>query len=55
MPFFSRSTTETAKLTETVDSLPARVADWTPEQRQQHATQSDRAMREQNGIDPNAV
>lgn len=39
---------ETAKLRETVDSLPKQVADWTPEQRQQFAAQSDRAMREQN-------
>ncbi|MEU9400561.1 hypothetical protein [Streptomyces sp. NPDC048242] len=38
---------ETTKLNQAVDSLPPRVADWTPEQRQQVAAQSNRAMREQ--------
>lgn len=38
---------ETDKLNKIVDDLPRRIADWTPEQRQQHAAQSDRAMREQ--------
>ncbi|WP_416975646.1 hypothetical protein [Streptomyces sp. 4F14] len=52
MPLFNRA--ETQKLTEVVASLPPRVADWTPEQRQQHAEQSDRAMREQAGVDPGA-
>lgn len=41
---------ETAKLRETVASLPQQVADWTPEQRVQFAAQSDRAMREQAGV-----
>ncbi|MFC7906454.1 hypothetical protein [Streptomyces nigra] len=41
---------ETAKLRETVASLPPRVADWTPEQRRQFTTQSDRATREENGV-----
>ncbi|MGJ5898564.1 hypothetical protein ACSCBZ_42500 [Streptomyces niveiscabiei] len=53
MPLFSRGS-ESKKLAETVSSLPARVADWTPEQRQQHNEQSDRAMREQAGISPDA-
>ncbi|MCX4703884.1 hypothetical protein [Streptomyces sp. NBC_01373] len=46
---------ETDLLADTVASLPAEVAAWTPEQRQQFTTQSDRAMREQNGVDPNAA
>jgi hypothetical protein len=41
---------ETAKLRKTVESLPRQVADWTPQQREQFAAQSDRAMREQAGI-----
>ncbi|MFF9269097.1 hypothetical protein [Streptomyces rochei] len=41
---------ETAKLEETVDALPAQIADWTPAQRAQYSAQSDRAMREQHGI-----
>ena len=41
---------ETAKLRETVSELPQQVADWTPQQREQFAAQSDRAMREQAGI-----
>ncbi|MCF2130136.1 hypothetical protein L1I79_27440 [Strepomyces sp. STD 3.1] len=46
MRILSRNS-ETAKLDQVVDSLPAQVADWTPEQRAQHAAQSNRAMREQ--------
>ncbi|WP_329336120.1 hypothetical protein OG252_13180 [Streptomyces sp. NBC_01352] len=46
---------ETEQLADTVASLPGQVADWTPEQRQQFTTQSDRAMREQNGVDPDAA
>lgn len=46
MGFLSRKS-ETAKLNDTVDALPSRVADWTPVQRTQYAAQSDRAMREQ--------
>jgi hypothetical protein len=42
-----RRKSETAKLDQVVDSLPAQVADWTPQQRAQHADQSNRAMREQ--------
>ncbi|MFI5685883.1 hypothetical protein [Streptomyces sp. NPDC051636] len=49
-----RGTSETDKLQETVSRLPKRVADWTPEERQQYTTQSDRAMRERAGVDPNA-
>lgn len=49
MGLFS-SKDETAKLADTVASLPRRAADWTPEQREQFTTQSDRAMREQNGV-----
>ncbi|WP_330339390.1 hypothetical protein [Streptomyces sp. NBC_00557] len=45
---------ETAKLQETVDRLPKRAADWTPAQRQQYTDQSDRAMREQAGVQPDA-
>ncbi|MGX1223163.1 hypothetical protein [Streptomyces ambofaciens] len=47
MGFLSRKS-ETARLEQVVDALPARVADWTPAQRAQYAAQSDRAMREQN-------
>lgn len=46
MGFLNRKS-ETAKLDQVVDSLPAQVTDWTPEQRAQYAAQSDRAMREQ--------
>lgn len=46
MGFLNRKS-ETAKLNDTVDQLPAQVADWTPQQRAQYAAQSDRAMREQ--------
>ncbi|MEW2451213.1 hypothetical protein AB0896_27270 [Streptomyces parvulus] len=42
-----RSQPETDALDDVVDSLPAKVATWTPEQRQQYIAQSDRAMREQ--------
>jgi hypothetical protein len=49
MGLFNRNS-ETDKLAETVAGLPQQVATWTPEQRQQFTTQSDRAMREQNGI-----
>ncbi|MGW0550546.1 hypothetical protein [Streptomyces altiplanensis] len=42
----------TEALRETVRSLPDRVADWTPEQRQQHNEISDAACREQNGQSP---
>ncbi|MGW3442195.1 hypothetical protein [Streptomyces sp. NPDC001076] len=38
---------ETGKLEKVVKKLPRRVADWSPEQREQYAEQSDRAMREQ--------
>ena len=44
------SKTETSKLAATVASLPKQAASWTPEQHQQFTTQSDRAMREQNGV-----
>ncbi|MGW6210956.1 hypothetical protein [Streptomyces sp. NPDC055109] len=48
MGVFSRSTQpETSKLQEVVAELPAKVADWTPDQRAQFATQSDRAAFEQ--------
>jgi hypothetical protein len=39
---------ETQALRSLVSELPDRVADWTPEQRQDFTTQSDRSMREQN-------
>jgi hypothetical protein len=47
-----RASSETAELRRTVESLPKRVADWTPEQRAQFTTQSDRAMRECAGVSP---
>ncbi|MGI3199641.1 hypothetical protein ACRJ4W_15420 [Streptomyces sp. GLT-R25] len=47
MGFLSRKS-ETQKLNDTVDALPAQVATWTPQQRAQYVAQSDRAMREQN-------
>ena len=54
MRLFNRKTeTETDRLANTVASLPARAADWTPEQLAQFAEQSNRAMREQNGVNPN--
>ncbi|MDX2700575.1 hypothetical protein [Streptomyces ipomoeae] len=58
MGLFSRKTeTETDRLAHTLASLPPQPADWTPEQRAQFAEQSNRAMREQNGVtadpDPN--
>ncbi|KAF2774644.1 hypothetical protein [Streptomyces sp. OM5714] len=46
MSILSRKS-ETAKLNQVVDALPAQVADWTPQQRAQYAAQPDRAMREQ--------
>ena len=45
---------ETDRLATTVASLPPQPADWTPEQLAQFTEQSNRAMREQNGIDPNS-
>ncbi|MEU6070547.1 hypothetical protein ABZ864_40440 [Streptomyces sp. NPDC047082] len=45
---------ETKRLQQVVDQLPGSVADWTLEQRQQYSTQSDRAMREQNGTTEDA-
>ena len=53
MALLKRTGPETRELRQTVASLPANVADWTPEQRAAYAQQSDRAMREQNGVDPN--
>ncbi|WP_405925432.1 hypothetical protein [Streptomyces sp. NBC_00035] len=53
MGIFSRND-ETAKLADTVADLPKEVATWTPEQLTTFTNQSNRAMREQNGIDPNA-
>jgi hypothetical protein len=44
------SQSESDKLTATVDSLPQEVSTWTPEQRDAFADQSDRAMRQQNGV-----
>ncbi|MDX3294632.1 hypothetical protein PV569_13040 [Streptomyces scabiei] len=43
---------ETDRLATTVAGLPPQPADWTPQQLAQFAEQSNRAMREQNGIDP---
>lgn len=45
---------ETEQLAKTVADLPPKPADWTPEQLAQFAEQSNRAMREQAGVDPNA-
>ncbi|MDX3507447.1 hypothetical protein PV755_00670 [Streptomyces caniscabiei] len=45
---------ETDRLADTVAALPPRPADWTPQQLAEFAEQSNRAMREQNGVDPNA-
>lgn len=53
LPSIRRSTPEQTKLTQVVKELPKQVADWTPEQRKQYTTQSDRAMRERAGVDPN--
>ncbi|WP_435218396.1 hypothetical protein [Streptomyces sp. bgisy034] len=39
---------ETQALRSLVGQLPDRVADWTPEQREDFTAQSDRSMREQN-------
>jgi len=41
---------ETSKLRDTVDELPARVDQWTDAQHATFTTQSDRAMRQQNGV-----
>jgi len=49
MGFFS-SKSESDRLSDTVDSLPQEVGTWTPKQRAAFTTQSDRAMREQNGV-----
>ena len=46
MGLFSRNS-ETDALRELVDELPDRVADWTPEQRQEFNAQSDAAAFEQ--------
>lgn len=45
---------ETDRLADTLNSLPPKPADWTPEQLDRFTAQSNRAMREQNGVDPNA-
>jgi hypothetical protein len=45
---------ETSKLDDTLDDLPDKVADWTPAQRDTFTAQSDRAMREQNGVNPDS-
>lgn len=53
MGLFGRKTeTETDRLANTVASLPPQAADWTPQQLAGFAEQSNRAMREQNGVDP---
>jgi hypothetical protein len=49
MGFFN-SKSESDKLSDAVDNLPQEVSTWTPEQRAAFTTQSDRAMREQNGV-----
>ncbi|WP_405960591.1 hypothetical protein OG235_24670 [Streptomyces sp. NBC_00024] len=55
MGLFSRKAeTETDRLATTVASLPPQAADWTPQQLAQFTEQSNRAMREQNGIAPDA-
>lgn len=51
MGLFNRQN-ETDRLATTVASLPPQPADWTPEQLAQFTEQSNRAMREQNGIHP---
>jgi hypothetical protein len=53
MGLFSRKN-ETDVLADTVASLPRQAADWTPEQLARFTQQSNRAMREQNGVDPDA-
>jgi hypothetical protein len=53
MGFLGRKT-ETDRLADTLAGLPPQPADWTPEQRAQYTEQSNRAMRQQNGIDPDA-
>lgn len=45
---------ETDRLADTVAGLPPCPADWTAEQLAEFAGQSNRAMREQSGIDPDA-
>lgn len=55
MGLFSRNPQpETDRLAATVAGLPPQPADWTPQQLAEFAEQSNRAMREQNGVDPNA-
>lgn len=41
---------ETEALRDLTSELPAKVADWTPDQRGQYAEQSDAAMREQSDV-----
>jgi hypothetical protein len=53
MGFRSRKN-ETETLADTLNGLPPQPAEWTPEQLAQFTEQSNRAMREQNGLDPNA-
>ncbi|MDX3455060.1 hypothetical protein PV396_24485 [Streptomyces sp. ME02-8801-2C] len=53
MAFGKKTQPETQALQTTVSQLPKNPTTWTPEQRQQFTTQSDRAMREQNGVNPN--
>ncbi|MGW2708678.1 hypothetical protein ACWC4J_06750 [Streptomyces sp. NPDC001356] len=52
MAFGRKNGPETRALRQTVNKLPRNVADWTPEQRAAVEQQSDRAMREQNGVRP---
>lgn len=42
---------ETQALRDLTDELPDKVADWTPDERSQHAHQSNAAMREQSDVD----
>ncbi|HZF92063.1 hypothetical protein [Streptomyces sp.] len=49
MALFNRKS-ETEQLRDTVAGLPKNPAAWTPEQRRRFTIQSDRAMREQNGV-----
>ncbi|MEV1063398.1 hypothetical protein [Streptomyces sp. NPDC050263] len=44
------ATPESTGLAAARAALPQSVADWTSEQRRRYADQSDRAMREQNGV-----
>ncbi|MBE4790999.1 hypothetical protein [Streptomyces caniscabiei] len=53
MGFRSRKN-ETETLADTLSGLPPQPGDWTPEQLAEFTQQSNRAMREQNGLDPNA-